>query len=55
MLETPYKINAELLPKHYADKLIEWRYQHPQVLRNFVDEKKTVIVRLQNPSRRTAQ
>lgn len=36
----PYKINAELLPKHYADKLIEWRYQHPQVLRNFVDEKK---------------
>lgn len=36
----PYKINAELFPKHYADKLIEWRYQHPQILRNFVDEKK---------------
>ena len=36
----PYEINVDVMPKNYADKLIEWRYQHPRVLRNFVDEKK---------------
>lgn len=36
----PYGINTDMMPKKYADALIEWRAQHPRVLRNFVDEKK---------------